>query len=91
MKCEEVLWGPMNSWKPRLKLRCFPGREGSGQKRPFEVMRRADAKAGREETAQDVYTTASSAGSEQRVHEERRQVCLWREAEARSGRDLSVT
>ena len=81
----------MNSWKPRLKLRCFPGREGSGQKRPFEVMRRADAKAGREETAQDVCTAASGAGlAAQRVREERRQVCLWREAEARSGRDLSV-
>lgn len=39
--------GAMNSWKPRPKLRCFPGREGSGQKGPSRVMGTADAKAGR--------------------------------------------
>lgn len=31
-------------------LRCFPGREESGQKRPFEVMGTADTKTGREES-----------------------------------------
>ena len=39
--------GTPHFWKPRLKLRCFPDREGSGQeKRPFEVMRRTDETQG---------------------------------------------
>lgn len=61
--------GISHSWKPRLQLRCFPGREGSGQeRRPLEVMGTADAKAGRAEKAQDVCTAAGSAWLDHRMH-----------------------
>lgn len=68
----------------------YPGREGSGQKRPNEVMGTGDAKAGRGDRAQDVCTAAGGAWSEHRPPRKGDRKCLWGQPEATSALALTT-